>query len=233
MNQPVCKTNYVYVEMILKKSSQTYDVVAGLFKGIYEDKKKGGVFILLAGLKGVTDCLNLEFYSIMTIEELEEDYRNMDYVIDTEEDQAKALAALKALKEKLIIGGKGSESDKDIIDETKYTKVPEDYKKGQPIGAKFDQAGTGNFAAATTRYEKSNYNTYNKTVIKKDPEPTSFERKREELPAAEFLAALSTRIDAITSGELDLELPAIMGADEAGVGFDDDDPYNGIGCMCG
>lgn len=224
MNQPLCRTNYVYVETILKKSSNTYDVVAGLFKGIFEDKKKNDKYILLAGINGVTDCLNLDFYSIMTIEELEEDYRNMNYAMNTKDDQEKALKLLLELKTKLLNSGFGTESDETIIDDTKYVNVPDSYKKGEPIGVKITGAGTGNFASATTRYEKTTYNTYNKTAIKRDPEPAAFGRK-EEVPTAEELISLSLRIDSVTSGESTIDLPEIMGADEAGTGFEDEDVY--------
>jgi hypothetical protein len=227
-----CKTKYVYIEMILNKES-SYDVVAGLFKGIYE--KENETFILLHGLKNATHALNLKYYNIMMIEERVPDYKNMVFLNSSDVDQTNALQMLAGHYETLTAAGYVVPNDPKILDTEKYTDVPEEYLKEQPVGATKNTSnvnGVGNYAAPGTHYVAGQVNNFvKKAYVKPDPEPTTFTRTKTKKPTPEQLSELIEKIGQIMAGTYDAILPPNLPADdaeEAGkpLSYDDDeDPY--------
>jgi hypothetical protein len=226
-----CDTKYVYVEVIIGKDIKTYDVAAGLFKGIA--KIDGSYYVLLAGLNKATDCYNLDHYGIMTIEELERDYRNLIFFTAGETDQSAAVAELERLQSKLERADMVLSNDRRVIDVEKYTNVPAGYWRGEAIGKEDISAGVtgvGSFASSNTRIQK-NKTTYQQTQVKKDPEPAIFGRKKGKKPGKAALELMLTKIEQIKSGEVTPVLPEILGEDEDGVtkaGYKD--IYNNYGC---
>jgi hypothetical protein len=221
--QEVCKTKYVYIEMILNKDTK-YDVVAGLFKGIIE--KDDDKFILLHGLKESTNVLNLKFYNIMMIEELEDDYKNMMYLNLEESDQKTAMEEVEKLYAKLLAAGKGLENDPRILDITKFKDVPKEYIEGKPIekstGTNVTTTtnnGVGSFANPATRYV-SGAGTYTRTAVKADPEPAVLGRSQTGLkkPLKASLDLMEEKINQIMAGTFVPVLPETMGEDAEGTG---------------
>jgi hypothetical protein len=241
--QQQCKVRYVYIEMILNKETK-YDVVAGLFKGIVE--KAGEIFILLHGLKNATAVLNTKFYNIMSLEVMEEEYKNMTYLTSEVSDQELANQMLSELNILLLDNDFGMKNDTKIIDIEKYQDVPVDYKDGKPInkddaaaGAK--ASGVGSFAAPGTRYQPPASGVlYSKTNATKDPEPSIFSRSTTKKPAKANLELMREKIEHIMAGDYEHELPETVGDvpvnKDAKTADDDDDYYDnmygGQGAFC-
>lgn len=236
--QAACKTNYVYLEMILNKDSK-YDVVAGLFKGIIE--KNDEKFILLHGLKESTNVLNLKFYNIMTIEELEDDYKNMTYLTAEDIDQSLATEMVEKIYSDMITNNYGLENDPRILDIKKFTNVPKEYTEGKPIEKSTSttgatSTGVGSFVNTTTRY--NNFaGTYTKTAVKAEPEPAVLGRTQNKKPLKAALDLMEEKINQIMEGTFNPVLPETMGEDADGTGvadeIDDENYYrNGMGFCC-
>ena len=224
--------------MIQNKNSK-YDVVAGLFQGI--KIYKGDRFIVLSGLSGATNLLNLKFYNIMTIEEMQEKVKNMAFCLATSQDQADALTMVEAIYTGLKEGGFAINDDPEIIDLLKYTSVPKEYSESKTIdkvSVHSGSSGVGSFTtSAQTRYHGTG-TTYTKAEIKKEPEPRYFERKNSKKPSIEELKIMSEKINLIMAGEYKVELPETKGEIVTDVKVADDDNedyYNNLrnyhGCM--
>ncbi len=228
-----CKTKYVYLEMILNKDSK-YDVLCGLFKGI--TGIDGETYILLHGLKNSTNVLNLRFYNIMTIEELEDDYKNMTYLTAEDNDQKTALDMITALYKCLTDAGFVVRNDEKIIDIDKYTEVPEEYVEGKTIDkgttATRTVPGVGTFAAPSTRYQGA-ANNYSKTTIKKEPEPSNFGRMKGKKPSKESIDKILEKLDQIRAGTYKQDLPETLGEDDAGTTDADADDDGNINSYYG
>ena len=233
--QGVCKTNYVYLEMILNKDSK-YDVIAGLFKGIVE--KDGDKFILLHGLKDSTNVLNLKYYNIMMVEELEDDYKNMMYLNAEESDQKMAMEAVEKIYASLLAGGRGLANDPRILDISKFSDVPKEYVEGKPLEksttstSSTTNSGVGTFANPNTRYV-GNSGTYTKTVVKADPEPSILGRTHNKKPLKAMLDLMEEKIDQIMAKNFEPILPETMGEDAEGTGIAEDvedEAYYRQGC---
>jgi hypothetical protein len=214
--QEVCKTKYVYIEMILNKDSK-YDVISGLFKGIIE--KDDDKFILLHGLKDSTNVLNLKFYNIMMIEELEEDYKNMIYLNSEESDQKTAMEEVEKLYAKLLSAGIGLENDARILDIKKFKDVPREYTEGKPIEKPLTHTTTttSTYNNPNTRYAGAN-GVYTKTVVKSDPEPSVLGRTQNKKPLKADLDLMEEKINQIMIGTFVPVLPVTMGEDADGTG---------------
>lgn len=221
--QITCKTNYVYLEMILNKDSK-YDVVAGLFKGIIE--KDDDKFILLHGLKDSTNVLNLKFYNIMMIEELEADYKNMMYLNLEASDQKDALERVEELYDRMILANMGIENDPRILDIKKLKNVPKEYIEGKPIEKESGIHTTspnsvGSFANPVTHYAGSS-GVYSKTTAKIEPEPAVFNRSNSKKPLKSTLDLMEEKINQIMAGGFKPTLPETMGEDADGTGISEE-----------
>jgi len=227
------KVRYVYVEMILNKETK-YDVVAGLFKGLVE--KAGETFILLHGLKNATAVLNTKFYNIMSLEVMEEEYKNMTYLTSETSDQELAAQMLDELNTALLENDFGLKNDAKIIDIEKYLDVPTDYLDGKKIDKDKAAAGTtgvGSFAAPGTRYQPPASGViYSKSTPQKDPEPSIFSRTKSKKPNKAALALMCEKIQQIMAGDYEHELPETMGEEEEPADktadADDDDYYDNM-----
>lgn len=209
--------DYVYVEMIFNDPKK-HDVISGLFKGILE--YKGSTYIALKGLGNTTSLINLKFYNIMTIEVMEEEYRNMSFCTHEEEDQIKALGMLKKQYEDFQEADLMVKKGGMLIDVTKYINVPKDYKEGKELNSKVS-SGTGQYTAGHTRYAKGATGSaaYQKTEVKPDPKPAVLKRSSKKPTRAE-LEQLSELIDQIANKEVVLPLPETPNDD---IGDDEDD----------
>ncbi len=220
----VCKTNYVYLEMILNKDSK-YDVVAGLFKGIIE--KDSEKFILLHGLKDSTNVLNLKFYNIMTIEELEDDYKNMTYLTAEDIDQNLAIEVVEKSYSDLLAKGWGLENDPRILDVKKFSNVPKEYVEGKPLDKSASTTtttsttGVGSFVNPNTRYTGFG-GTYTRTTVKAEPEPAVLGRTQNKKPLKAALDLMEEKINQIMVGTFNPVLPETMGEDADGTGVAED-----------
>lgn len=228
--QKPCKTDYVYLEMVLNKETK-YDVVSGLFKGIIE--KKGQTFILLHGLKNSTDVLNLKFYNFMSIEELTGDFKNYTYLNSEQTDQDTALEMVTAIYKELMAAGFGLVNDGKLIDIEKYRKVPVDYKDGKPLvtgtGTAGSASGVGSFANPGTRYVNNNGIYSRNTVIKKDPEPSLFKRTKTKKPTKVAIDLMVEKLAQIRAGNFEPSIPDTLGVDAAGEHDADDDDTSAYG----
>ena len=222
--QEACKTNYVYLEMILNKDLK-YDVVSGLFKGVIE--KNGDKFILLHGLKDSTNVLNLKFYNIMTIEELEDDYKNMTYLTAEDVDQNLAVELVEKIYSNLLSAGIGLENDPRILDVKKFSNVPKEYTEGKPIEkpahttTTTPTTGVGSFVNPNIRYN-SYGGTYTKTQVKSEPEPAVLGRTLNKKPLKASLDLMEEKINQIMLGTFKPVLPETLGEDADGTGIADD-----------
>ena len=221
------KVRYVYVEMILNKETK-YDVVAGLFKGIVEKNKE--TFILLHGLKNATAVLNTQFYNIMSLEVMEEEYKNMTYLTSEVSDQELAMQMLDELNTLLLENDFGMKNDAKIIDIENYDDVPKEYIDGKAIdkdnaAAGSKATGVGSFAAPGTRYQPPAGNgvIYSKTTAKKEPTPLVFSRTKTKKPNKVALDLMREKIEHIMAGDYEHELPETLGEVEADAAADDDD----------
>jgi hypothetical protein len=225
VTQEECKVRYVYLEMILNRETK-YDVVSGLFKGILQNK--GDTFILLHGLKDSTAVLNTKFYNIMSIEVLEEEYKNMTYLTVEPQDQEMGSQILAELYDLLIKSSFGIEGDTKIIDIEKYKDVPDSYKDGKPITSNTIQStpsakNSGSFNPPTSKYKPSEnvVGSFNKMyAAKPDPEPSIIARSKTKRPAKTDLDLMREKIDQIKSGKYVAKLPETLGG-EVSAAIDD------------
>lgn len=231
MQEKKHKVDYLYLEMILDRESK-FDVVSGLFKGIIE--KENQIFIALHGVKGATNVLNLKFYNIMTIEILEEDYRNMAYLTDGKDDQTVGLAMVKSVYKQMIEEKRNFPNDERIIDISTYKDVPKAYLDGKEI----DSGVTNGTYRSPINKHVTGYPQNNSIPPKKDLTPEFFKRTKAKKPDKERLAALQEKLDQILAGKFEPNLPEID-KEEPAVGaanaFDEDDEYSQgmYGHMCG
>ncbi len=218
--QEACKTKYVYLEMILAKDSSKYDVVSGLFKGIYE--KGGDKYILLHGLRESTNVLNTKFYNIMMIEELADDYKNMAYMNSEETDQKDAMEMVEELYASLMLAGFGLENDPKILDISKFQEVPKEYIEGKQlektaVTSTTTSTGVGSFAAPGNRFVGAG-GVYTKTQPKADPEPAVLRRSQAKKPTKAELDLMEEKINQIMNKTFIPVLPETMGEDADGKG---------------
>lgn len=201
---------YVYVEMVFN-DKEKYSIVPGLFIGVKEHKDK--TYILLYNkIEDTVAVLNRDYYNIMLIEYVDDNYKNMIVFTKEDKDQKEADAMLKRLHD-LLTKNFGDILDPEIIDVSKYSDVPESYKSSLPInGQNGDVTTTHN--TNVTNYNNNYGNNYNNKVtthnsyIKKEPEPYSFNRK-EGKPLKEEREILLEKVRLIMSGNYDTELPEI------------------------
>lgn len=230
-------TEYVYLEMIRDKGGANYEVVAGLFKGLY--KHEDDTYVLLSGLKDCTECLLLGEFDFLTIEVLEKDFRNMSFCTKDQVDQEQAFKIVSDLFTDLKEAGLEARPNAGIIDVSKYKNVPKEYLEGKPIDTGTTAAtGVGTFSNRSNHYSQtSTGSAYTKTTPKADPEPAVFSRTKTNKPTTEDLAALSALLDQIAAGETQIELPATPEDDPADTASttqeDDYDDLYGPGFMCG
>jgi len=220
------KIKYVYLEMIHDKSDKQ-DVIAGLFQGVYESG--GETYILLQGLNGVTSVLNISFYSFMTLEMMEPDYKNMTYFTAEQKDQDTAFTMVKGHYTELMDAGFGFKAGGQMLDSSKYSEVPKEYLEGKPAGSGQDNkastsTGPGNFVNRS-RFQQNQAGNFTKTPIKKDPEPAVFGRSKTKKPSKDALALMIEKINAIQGGELEPVMPELAGELPAEEPDDDDDVY--------
>jgi hypothetical protein len=252
--QKTTAIKYVYIEMIHNMETR-HDVVAGLFKGIIEHN--GKTFILVHGLENATSAMNTDFYNVMSLEVMEDNYKNLTFFTASEDDQEKATKMVEDIFTELKDAGYTLANDGKVIAITRFVDVPDEYLKGKAMTNTFGHtpaagtagAGVGQFANRNGQYRQSQHNptTYTKTVPKKDPEPTVFGRTKTKKPNKEALDLMIEKIDAIKSGATVPAWPDLCdeknsGANTAGksvVGADDDDYedmygyYRGAhGAMC-
>lgn len=215
---------YVYIEMIMDKDSK-YDVISGLFKGIIE--RDGDKFILLHGPKEAVNVLNTRFYNIMSIEELDSEYKNMTYLTSEENDQKEAIKKVEELYDLLILSDYGLKNDQRIINVIKYTDVPKEYIDGEPVKTTdlYSAPKNNNSVITYPPVVSYNYNNnvnanVNKTAVKKEPEPTLFGRALSKRPTKSMLDIMESKIEQIMSKTYVHELPKI---DFVEIDDDDDD----------
>jgi len=220
-----CKTNYVYLEMVLNKDAK-YDVVSGLFKGVIE--KDDDKFILLHGLKDSTNALNLKFYNIMMVEELESDYKNMMYLNLEASDQKDALKRVEELYDRMILAKMGLENDPRILDVNKFINVPKEYVEGKTIekerpihSTSANTNSVGSFVNPTVHYT-GNSGVYTKTAIKVEPEPAVLGRSNNKKPLKAALDLMEEKINQIMSGDFKPILPETLGEDADGTGISEE-----------
>lgn len=234
---------YVYLEMIHDKGT-AQDVVSGLFKGFYV--RNNITYVLLEGKKSCTTVLNVNFYKIMTIEVLEQDYKNMTFVTAESSDQREAMKQLQELHNKLLEAGFAYKQGSTILDVAKYEQVPKEYFDGAPPGSGRSAGGVvnnaGSFASNRNRYGKGATGTsYVQTPVKPDPTPTFFERTKSKKPTKEALELMAEKIDAIRNGQAQPDIPEIIGPVETDAESSAADTeeyglygsyYRGVGSMC-
>jgi hypothetical protein len=222
-NGNTAKINYVNVEMILPQG-KNYDVVSGLFKGIVE--REEGTFVLLHGVKESTSIVNIEFYNIMTIEIMEEEYKNLTFLEASDDDQKAAFGLLKKLHETLIKEGRGLKNDESVIDVKKYEEVSEEMLNGKKLN-KAASSGTGVYKTPSSRFtpSKTVVGGFTKADTKVVPAPTTFGRNGTKKPTKEALALMEEKIDQVLAGEYNQPLPEAPGdTDEQ-----DDEAWNTYG----
>ena len=213
--QVACKTKYVYLEMILNKDSK-YDVISGIFKGITE--KNGDKFILLQGLKNSTNVLNIKFYNIMTIEDLEEDYKNMTYLTAEDTDQIIALSTVEKFYHDFLVAGYGLENDSTILDISKFSSIPKEYTEEKAVEKLTNSAfGAGSYVSPSNRYT-DHAGTYTKTAVKAEPEPRVLGRSDSKKPSKNTLDIMEDKINQIMLGTFNPILPPTIGEDSDGIG---------------
>ena len=214
------KKKYVYVEMILSQNNK-HDVIAGLFKGIF--KKDDKVFVGLHGLNDATVILSLKYYGIMSIEILEEDYKNMLFLTSELKDQLDGAKILEETLAELLLAGMGLKDDTAVIDITKYQDVPTEYKLGKSIESTKANTSTDTFKTTTgfvgnthaTRYQTNNNGTtYTKTVVKKEPEPAVLTRTETKKPDKAALELMEEKLNGIIAGTFIPVLPETVTGEE-------------------
>lgn len=208
-------TKYVYVELTYHKESK-YDVIAGLYKGMME--RKGHTFVLINGLKGATNIVNLKFFNIMTIEELKDDHKEFKYFHEKEKDLS--LEELKKSHESLVKCSMMLDQSTNIVDISKYIDVPTAYLECETITKPSVNGNVGAYGVGSTnnpinRYSNATHSsytggttsTYSKSYEKKDPEPTLFSRKKGDKPNKTALEIMEEKINQIMSGSFTPDLP--------------------------
>lgn len=212
------KIKYLYLEMILVSKDDNHKVVSGLFKGIIE--RTGDKFVLMSGLeKDQTHVVNLRFYSFMTIESLDNEFRNMTFLTSEMSDQETALKIVTDHYTQLKEAGFCIQSDEGIIDVTKYVDVPKEYTGTVETikGTVTKPSTVGNFANSGVSHARPSYsnnyspNTYTKPTEKKEPTPTAFKRTDKKKLTPEWLASLHEKLDAIKAGDYIPNIPDIGG----------------------
>lgn len=213
--KPTCNIRYVYVEMILNKESKN-QVISGLFKGLFKDKDE--VYVLIEGDEKATAVLNTGFYNVMTVEVLEDEYKNMTYLTAEEEDQKIAMQLLEELNTELLEHNFGMKNDTDIIDVSKYVDVPDEYKEstGSKKTYKTESStnnsssttGVGSFARTNRGFgsTRSRTSSYTSTVSK-DPEPSTFTRSNSKKPTKTMLELMKEKLHEINLGTFVANIP--------------------------
>ena len=208
------KTKYVYLEMILKDEKKS-EVIAGLFRGIknYHDKK----LVIMHGIEDSIHVVNLEAYDFMTIEELDDEHKNMTFLTYEKADQDVALSMVETIHARLIAEGWAVENDKELIDIDKYSDVPEAYLKcaeiKKPASKDFV---TGAFAGGSRNYSSipKTPSTYTApSYVKKVIEPTLFKRK-DAKPTKSTLEKMLEAVNAVAGGTYKPVLPVEEIVDE-------------------
>lgn len=228
--------DYVYLEMIRTRSSGEHEVIAGLLKGIYE--YEGDKFILLNGLKGSTEALSMEYYKFLSVEVLEQNFRNMTYLTSSDADQDTATKMVETLYEDLKAAKFEKREGSIILDIEKYKNVPKEYYEGKPIDAAYSVTASKTSGFGTVNTQRTHFQAsataaqFSKvTVPKADPEPAVLGRTTTKKPTKEVLEALSLLLDQVLTGQAVVELPPTVG-DEKDVVSDTealDDYYGASG----
>lgn len=222
------KKKYVYVEMILTQNNK-HDVIPGLLKGIF--KKDDKIFIALHGLNESTVILNTKFYGIMSIEILEEDYKNMVFLTSDIKDQTDGLKILEDSLAELLLSGIGLKEDSSIIDINLYKDVPVEYKSGKSIDATKANTSTDTFKNTSgfignthaAHYQTNNNGiTYTKTVVRAEPEPAILVRTETKKPDKAVLLLMEEKLDGIIAGTFIPVLPETITGEETEADLSDD-----------
>lgn len=232
---------YVYVELTYHKESK-YDVIAGLYSGMIE--RNGHTFVIVDGLKGAKNIVNLKYFNIMTIEELKEDYKEFKFFHEKETDLA--LEQLKSVHTslsnstmKMMVDGSSI-----IVDTSKYIEVPKAYIDCEQISKTVVNGNVGSYGSGSTgtpinRYCNNTTSSYTckPTYEKKDPEPALFSRKKGEKPNKTALETMEEKINQIMSGSFKPTLPDTSKdnnenpsyVNKTNTDYDDNSEYMGYG----
>lgn len=218
---------YVRVEMI-RQEKDKFDVISGLFIGIIHRNKD--IFILLSGVDNTTNVLNLDFYSIMSIEVLESTLESLKTAVDDKKyltvfthkinDQSKAIDSIEEIFSSLLLADMALKNDAGIIDISKYIDVPNQYKNVNTVSA----TKSGNISDTatktmypTTKHQNNNtsFSVYKKVESKTTPAPKLFKRgKTDKKPTKVELTTLIKKLDLILNGDFKPILPDTTKMDE-------------------
>jgi len=192
------KKAYVHIEMIFSKDKRD-DVVSGLFKGMLESN--GDTFVLLHGPKESTKALNIKFYDFLSIEVLEEEYKNLYYPRILKSEQEEALEIVQKLYKALLDSGFALATDPVIIDMDKYSDLPEAYKEGRTTAISKDVGTTAHKPTIPVNVYGRHYsatNHYSPTVIvTAEPEAKFFQRSDSKKPSKLDIEAMFAKLDLI------------------------------------
>lgn len=193
------KKMYVHIEMIFSKDKRD-DVVSGLFKGILESN--GDTFILLHGPKDSTKALNTKFYDLLSIEVLEEEYKNLYYPRILKSEQEEALKIVRELYKALLDSGFALATDPVIIDMAKYSELPEAYKEGKTTVTTKDTSVTVHRSATVSSYGRHcNMTNHYTPTVTVEPEPKFFQRTDSKKPSKSDIEIMFAKLDLIKKGE--------------------------------
>lgn len=196
---------YISVELIDKKaSSNSCDIITGLFKGIATLKNNNIIqsFILLSGRKEDTvEIYNITYYNVMSLVVLGEDTKASTYFTISDEDQRSAQEGLENLVDELVKESRMLEFDPDIIDITTYSDIPDEINKTCKIPYK------NNIGFNSNQISNNNSTPY----VQKVPEPTVIKRTKTKKPTKKELSILLEKIKAIRDGSFTMTLPETKG----------------------
>ena len=194
------KKSYVHLEMIFSKDKRD-DVVSGLFKGILESN--GDTFILLHGPKESTRALNTKFYDFLSIEALEEEYKNLFYPRILKSEQEEAMEIVRKLYKALLDNGFALATDPVIIDMEKYTELPEAYKEGKTATVSKEVGTAINRSSSVISYGRGHCGTNNHytPTVTVEPEAKFFKRTDSIKPSKTDIETMIAKMDLIKKGE--------------------------------
>jgi hypothetical protein len=240
------KLKYAIVELTTKNSSNIIE--CGLFMGMQvktpngEDidlsdlrKKVGSVYLwLYMDDDKKARAYNMDFFNILSLETYNGISRVVIYFMATDSDQKEAL---KIAKQAMAGLSEMATGDPDIINIKKFTDLPPNFKSSrQTVTGANSSISTGQSRRFTPATRKTttgpdfSTNYTRTTYVKRDPEPTTFERKGRR-PTKKALEKLTAKLDQIAKGEYEGKLPRIKGDTkkerEKTVGVEiDDDEFN-------
>ncbi len=230
--EPGYDYKYVYVELI-RKEKYAYDVVSGLFRGIYYHNED--IYIII----GNADILNVKYYGIMTIEALvsknlaesnsllQDDKKHLMVFTHEDKDQEKALSLLSSIYTHLIANDMGTKNDGAIIDLDKYIDVPDTYFNDKDITISHNNSVKTNVNSSKYKQPANRYirgtNNFVKSDIKSDPVPKLIKREATQVkPSEDDIKDLIIKLAAIRNGTYEPNLPDITQIDDEESNDDDE-----------